>query len=137
VIDLDQYGVSYSVSNVSFFTWRLNSRLQALAFRYPRFWSCWFDVGVVAGVLLMLTSLLVLTWNLWTLIVQCWTAWMVLPEAEQLSSGAAAAVVTVAPVLTPIVPGANVPLSHLIHYFLALLIAGVLHEFGHAIAAIK
>ncbi|KAJ3179676.1 Membrane-bound transcription factor site-2 protease [Geranomyces variabilis] len=38
--------------------------------------------------------------------------------------------------LVSLIPGVNIPLSQLPHYFAALLLAGVVHEFGHAIAAV-
>ncbi|KAJ3156231.1 Membrane-bound transcription factor site-2 protease [Geranomyces michiganensis] len=38
--------------------------------------------------------------------------------------------------LVSLIPGVNIPLSQLPHYFAALLLAGVVHEFGHAVAAV-
>ncbi len=35
------------------------------------------------------------------------------------------------------IPGVNVPTSHLGYYVFALLVAGILHEFGHAFAAVR
>jgi hypothetical protein len=33
------------------------------------------------------------------------------------------------------IPGINLPLSHYGYYFIALLLSGVAHELGHAMAA--
>ncbi|KAG0006781.1 Membrane-bound transcription factor site-2 protease [Modicella reniformis] len=40
-------------------------------------------------------------------------------------------------VLVPIIPGITLPLSHLPYYLIALLVSGVFHEAGHAIAAAR
>lgn len=40
-------------------------------------------------------------------------------------------------VLQPVLPGVNLPQSHLTHYFATIFICTVFHELGHAIAAIK
>ncbi|KAI8362982.1 hypothetical protein B0O80DRAFT_3582 [Mortierella sp. GBAus27b] len=40
-------------------------------------------------------------------------------------------------VLVPIVPGITLPLSHLPYYLVALLVSGVFHEAGHALAAAR
>jgi len=39
--------------------------------------------------------------------------------------------------IAPQIPGVNVPQSQLAYYFISLLISGILHEFGHAVAAIR
>jgi len=38
--------------------------------------------------------------------------------------------------LVSIIPGINLPLWHIGYYFLAALLSGIIHEFGHAIAAL-
>ncbi|KAF9188832.1 Membrane-bound transcription factor site-2 protease [Haplosporangium sp. Z 767] len=40
-------------------------------------------------------------------------------------------------VFIPVIPGVTFPLSHLPYYLLALLVSGVIHEAGHAIAAAR
>lgn len=35
------------------------------------------------------------------------------------------------------VPGVNLPTSHLGYFFIALLLSGVIHELGHAVAALR
>ncbi|KAG9322825.1 hypothetical protein KVV02_007599 [Mortierella alpina] len=40
-------------------------------------------------------------------------------------------------VLIPIIPGITFPISHLPYYLIALLVSGVIHEAGHAIAAAR
>ncbi|KAG0249887.1 Membrane-bound transcription factor site-2 protease [Mortierella polycephala] len=40
-------------------------------------------------------------------------------------------------VFIPVIPGVTFPISHLPYYLLALLVSGVIHEAGHAIAAAR
>ena len=44
---------------------------------------------------------------------------------------------TILQVLTPVMPGVNLPSSQTGYYLLTLLVCGILHEFGHAIAAVR
>ncbi len=37
----------------------------------------------------------------------------------------------------PAVPGVNLPTSQLAYFFIALLLSGVIHELGHAVAALR
>lgn len=41
------------------------------------------------------------------------------------------------PILEPIIPGVNLPASEFGYYAFALLICSIVHEFGHALAAVK
>lgn len=41
------------------------------------------------------------------------------------------------PVLEPLIPGFNLPTSEIGYYAIALLLCSVVHEFGHALAAVK
>ncbi|CAI2166421.1 13328_t:CDS:2 [Funneliformis geosporum] len=40
-------------------------------------------------------------------------------------------------VFVPVIPGVTLPISHLIYYLIALLVCGILHEAGHAVAAFR
>lgn len=107
-------GLSFSVIQVTWHTTLLNKVFLKVANRYIRFWKVWFLFGVAAGVVLSLGSVVLCIMNLVSLFNR--------PTGEQ--------------VLTPVIPGVNVPTSQLFHYFLALLLNGVLHELGHAIAGV-
>ncbi|KAI1710362.1 peptidase family m50 domain-containing protein [Ditylenchus destructor] len=39
--------------------------------------------------------------------------------------------------ITPVIPGVNIPMSHLPLFMLVLVLAGIFHEIGHAIAAVN
>eukprot|EP01126_Amoeba_proteus_P045639 TRINITY_DN5124_c0_g1_i10.p1 TRINITY_DN5124_c0_g1~~TRINITY_DN5124_c0_g1_i10.p1 ORF type:complete len:374 (-),score=50.57 TRINITY_DN5124_c0_g1_i10:888-2009(-) len=81
---------------------------------YSKFFVVWFTAGVVFGVGSMIFSVLLLVWNLIHMF----------------------AFPTEFHPLTPMLPGVNIPYSQLMYYFVSLLISGIIHEFGHAIAAV-
>ena len=87
----------------------------------------WFNAGAAVGVLLMIGSVLVLLFNV---VVFFYPRQLVVTASDGTET-----VVVQEPPLTLILPGFNVPLSHLSAYFLALLLSGVFHEVGHAVAA--
>ncbi|PAA48240.1 hypothetical protein BOX15_Mlig015877g2 [Macrostomum lignano] len=76
----------------------------------------WFGVGVLISLALMATSCVLLTVLAYNTLAQR-------PANEQ--------------VLTPVVPGVNLPSNHLPYYLGALLLCGIFHEFGHAVAAAR
>jgi S2P endopeptidase len=93
----------------------LNHKFVEIGSTYRRFLHYWFTVGVIFGGVAVVLSVVALVLNLfWTLRT---------PSAK-------------VQLLTPIIPGVNIPKSHLIYCFLALLIGGIFHEVGHALAAV-
>ena len=112
---LENAGITVSVAHWRCYTTRLN-RLFGL-------WSClnrkcaraWFNAGAIVGVVLMVTSVLVLVYALYQALLSS-------PGNQQ--------------VLTPVMPGVNLPWSEISYYFATLVVAGVFHEVGHALAAV-
>ena len=89
-------------------------------------------IGVGVGFLLMLTSVAILAYNLFDLLIRFYIYFLpATPTFEVVQ------VPTSQPILTPLIPGANVPTEHIFYYFAGLLVAGIIHELGHAIAAIQ
>ncbi|XP_041379243.1 LOW QUALITY PROTEIN: membrane-bound transcription factor site-2 protease-like [Gigantopelta aegis] len=76
----------------------------------------WFNIGVAIGLSLMVLSVLVLLFSLYQALF------------SQSKNGNK--------VLIPVMPGVNVPWSQITHYFFTLVICGVFHEVGHALAAV-
>eukprot|EP00735_Rhodelphis_limneticus_P001240 TRINITY_DN11823_c0_g1::TRINITY_DN11823_c0_g1_i1::g.16528::m.16528 TRINITY_DN11823_c0_g1::TRINITY_DN11823_c0_g1_i1::g.16528 ORF type:complete len:503 (+),score=8.30,sp/O54862/MBTP2_CRIGR/32.48/1e-60,Peptidase_M50/PF02163.17/3.4e+02,Peptidase_M50/PF02163.17/2.2e-13,PDZ_2/PF13180.1/0.00042,PDZ/PF00595.19/0.011 TRINITY_DN11823_c0_g1_i1:62-1510(+) len=99
---------------VTWYTLALNETLYYFGRRRQRFLSIWFSIGVVVGAIGFLASISLLVYNLYHLLTSP-------PDTPQ--------------VLTPLVPGMNLPTNHLGYVFLAILISVVTHELGHAIAA--
>eukprot|EP01124_Arcella_intermedia_P036077 TRINITY_DN9372_c2_g1_i1.p1 TRINITY_DN9372_c2_g1~~TRINITY_DN9372_c2_g1_i1.p1 ORF type:complete len:460 (-),score=59.15 TRINITY_DN9372_c2_g1_i1:135-1514(-) len=100
---------------IQYRTQALNNLFVKLGTFSPRFLHYWYTCGVIFGVFTMMGSVLFLLWNLYS---------MMTTTNEQL-------------VLTPLLPGVNIPNSQLPYYFVALLVSGLIHEIGHGIAAIS
>ncbi|KJE96891.1 hypothetical protein CAOG_007143 [Capsaspora owczarzaki ATCC 30864] len=114
---LARLGISLSVGQLRIHSNALNRWFMAVGRRFARFWSAWFLLSVGFGWLGMLGSIALLTANL----IQALAPRTILESDVQM--------------LSPVIPGVNVPTNHLAYYFLALAISGFCHEAGHALAA--
>jgi S2P endopeptidase len=134
----------YTTRFNGFFAWCVSSSSSSSLNSNKRerkwFFQQWFFVGAAVGLLALGGAVLVLFANLsltaWRLCYVLYRRSLVAPgQADEsiqsmLDEGGVPDML-----LTPVVPGLNVPLSHLVHFFGALLVAGVAHEAGHALAA--
>ncbi|KAI3355442.1 hypothetical protein L3Q82_018278 [Scortum barcoo] len=82
----------------------------------------WFNSGLVFGVVAMLGSVVLLTRTLQQTLAQMTT------DNPRMGGQQA---------LQVVVPGVNLPTSQLAYFFIALLLSGVIHELGHAVAALR
>lgn len=114
---LENVGVWVKPLQVHWFTTAFNRSVTKWALWRPRFFRLWFSVGAVVVGLLLLPSLFLLISGLTNHFK---------PAQEQ-------AVAT----LQPMVPGINIPMQELPYYFATLLLASVIHEAGHAFAAVQ
>ncbi|XP_077480674.1 membrane-bound transcription factor site-2 protease [Stigmatopora argus] len=89
---------------------------------HPRALYIWFNSGLVFGVAAMLASVALLVKTLQQTLAQM--------TSDNPRIGAQQG-------LQVVVPGVNLPTSHLGYFFLALLLSGIVHELGHAVAAIR
>ncbi len=111
---LEDWGVTLSFAHVRCYTTKFNRLFQLVGTTSKRACRCWFSLGALIGVLLMLLSVMVLGLTLY----QAFAA----PEGTQQ-------------VLTPVMPGVNLPWNDIAYYLLTLAVCGVFHEAGHALAA--
>ncbi|KAI8343477.1 hypothetical protein BC941DRAFT_388608 [Chlamydoabsidia padenii] len=138
---------------VRFTTQRLNATFARWAKVFPTFWNWWFSIGVVVGGLTMVAGILVMVvaaFKILTLFghglfsaftisnndknntnntnnqLQRWAKRDIEPEQPQQQND---------PLFLPMIPGVTLPLSHIGYYLSALLICGIIHEAGHAIAS--
>ncbi|TWW70711.1 Membrane-bound transcription factor site-2 protease [Takifugu flavidus] len=88
----------------------------------PRALYLWFNGGLVFGIVAMLGSVVLLIQTLQQTLAQMTT--------NNPRMGAQQA-------LQVVVPGVNIPTSQLAYFFIALLLSGVIHELGHAVAALR
>ena len=117
LVTLRRLGLEVSLLSVRWSTARYNTSLQSVAEFRPGLTRLWFSVGGLVSSVLVLPSCLLLLVSLYQ---------HTKPSQSSLPSQ---------PVLQPVVPGVNLPPSHLLHYLLALLLASLYHEAGHAVAA--
>ncbi|CAH3121526.1 unnamed protein product [Pocillopora meandrina] len=112
---LENNGISLSLCQVRWYTTSFNRSFVRFGKMHPYLLHVWFSVGVVVGVLLMFASVVILCLTLYKAFAK--------DAPEQ--------------VLTPVMPGVNVPWSQVLYYLITLTVSGVFHEFGHAISAVR
>eukprot|EP01117_Protostelium_nocturnum_P017200 TRINITY_DN6968_c0_g1_i1.p1 TRINITY_DN6968_c0_g1~~TRINITY_DN6968_c0_g1_i1.p1 ORF type:complete len:495 (+),score=143.38 TRINITY_DN6968_c0_g1_i1:33-1517(+) len=110
-------GISTHFGGIWWQTNRFNGFFQFLGVKYRSFLLLWFRIGVWFGIFALIGSLLFLLWNLFIFFTN-----------SSLSSDL--------PLLTPLIPGVNLPFDQLFYYFAALAISGIIHEGGHAVAGV-
>ncbi|KAH8868670.1 Membrane-bound transcription factor site-2 protease [Schistosoma japonicum] len=113
---ISHLGISFDLLQARLFTQRLNN-----IFHYVcRFncipWNLWFSCGVIFSAISMVVSICLLS-------LLAYNTLMHKPIETQ--------------VLIPVMPGVNLPTSHLGFYILTLLICAFIHEAGHALAAVR
>ncbi|CAH8625722.1 unnamed protein product [Heterobilharzia americana] len=110
------FGISFNLLQARLFTQRLNKFFHYLCrFNFVP-WNLWFSCGVIFSSVSMIVSICLLT-------LLAYNTLMRKPIETQ--------------VLTPVMPGINLPTSHLGFYILTLLVCAFIHEAGHAIAAVR
>uniref|UniRef100_A0A671XL38 Membrane-bound transcription factor site-2 protease n=1 Tax=Sparus aurata TaxID=8175 RepID=A0A671XL38_SPAAU len=88
----------------------------------PRALYLWFNSGLVFGIVAMLGSVVLLVKTLQQTLAQMTT------DNPRMGGQQT---------LQVVVPGVNLPTSQLVYFFSALLLSGVIHELGHAVAALR
>jgi S2P endopeptidase len=111
---LSKNGFSVNILHIKWYTVRCNRILMKLSNIKPNFLKWWFNFGVFFCLIGQICSVILLVYNLIDFFRSK-------PMSEQ--------------VLIPVLPGVNLPSDQTVYYFLSLFICGIVHEFGHAIAA--
>jgi S2P endopeptidase len=111
---LSKKGLSINLFQIKWYTARCNRLFIKMSSWEPKFLMWWFNAGVLFGLLGQVGSIFLL---IYTLI----DFFRSKPMSEQ--------------VLVPVVPGVNLPGDQTGYYVFALFVCGIVHEFGHAIAA--
>eukprot|EP00124_Ichthyophonus_hoferi_P003921 Ihof_evm4s380 gene=Ihof_evmTU4s380 len=142
---LFQKGVQIQLGYIGWHTTAVGSRLQRCGIHFGRnrqLWKMWFNIGRIYGLIAMAVSFLILLANA-KIQISSW-----LPILSSFSRDLSNPIIRTnitkdsmitshinEPILTPIIPGINVPSSHLVYFFIALILNGFIHEMGHALAA--
>ncbi|XP_036376758.1 membrane-bound transcription factor site-2 protease [Megalops cyprinoides] len=119
---LSSNGLALSPFHIRWQTSLFNRLFAKCARLNPHFLLLWFSAGMVFGVLAMFGSVVLLTRTLLQTLAQ------MMSETPEGSNDQ---------VLQVVVPGVNLPISQLAYFFIAILISGVIHEFGHGVAALR
>ncbi|XP_006627811.1 membrane-bound transcription factor site-2 protease isoform X1 [Lepisosteus oculatus] len=119
---LSSNGLALSPFHIRWQTGLLNHFFAKWGRWNPQFLYRWFNLGMIFGVVAMFGSIVLLTKTLLQTLAQ------MLSESPEGSNEQ---------MLQVVVPGVNLPVSQLAYFFIAILISGVIHEFGHGVAAIR
>eukprot|EP01113_Clastostelium_recurvatum_P041111 TRINITY_DN6484_c0_g1_i1.p1 TRINITY_DN6484_c0_g1~~TRINITY_DN6484_c0_g1_i1.p1 ORF type:complete len:266 (+),score=46.36 TRINITY_DN6484_c0_g1_i1:66-800(+) len=122
---LDRMNLDISLGHVRWRTTALNYFFQHVGLRYAAWWRAWFNVGVAVGAVAMVGSLALLVVNLSWMLGSLWRDYGSIASIDPSELM----------IITPVVPGINVPSNQLWHLMVALVVSGVIHEAGHALAA--
>ncbi|XP_071527086.1 membrane-bound transcription factor site-2 protease [Panulirus ornatus] len=114
---LENVGITVKPLQLHWFTTAFNRSVTKWALWRPKFFKIWFTIGVIVVGVLLFPAICLLISGLVN---------HLRPLHEQTVQ-----------VLQPVVPGINLAIKDLPYYFVTLLIASVIHEAGHAIAAVK
>ncbi|MHA1993204.1 MAG: site-2 protease family protein [Candidatus Hodarchaeales archaeon] len=99
-------------------TTRLNDLISRIGGRGRIFWKLIWDVGIISGLGILFTGLIVFSINIVTFF---------LPRSSDVTPIA----------ITPVIPGITVSFASLPYFVVAIMIGAMVHEFAHGIAAIN
>ncbi|XP_042169713.1 membrane-bound transcription factor site-2 protease-like [Oncorhynchus tshawytscha] len=119
---LGSKGLSLSPFHIRWQTSLFNRLFSRCARINPHALYLWFTSGLVFGLVSMCGSVVLLIRTLQQTVHQMTSDH---PQGANQQT------------LQVVVPGINLPVSQLAYFFSALLVSGVIHELGHAVAAIR
>ncbi|XP_062841539.1 membrane-bound transcription factor site-2 protease [Trichomycterus rosablanca] len=119
---LSSTGLTLSPFHIRWHTNMFNPLFARCAHLNPHFLYIWFSAGMVFGVVAMFGSVVLLGRTLLQTLAQMMSE---MPEGSHEQ------------VLQVVVPGVNLPVSQLAYFFVAILVSGLIHEFGHGVAALR
>ncbi|KAI8921142.1 peptidase family M50-domain-containing protein [Powellomyces hirtus] len=144
---------THSLGHIQYETTHLNPLFRSVALRLAPLWRPWFAFGMIVGLGCMVAACGILGVGACRAVVElvgAWYGWGVghaSPDPETsvdfranssliISTGGSLGRGVGGNGLVSLIPGVNLPLSQLPYYFAALFVSGVIHEFGHALAAV-
>ena len=134
---MDVFGIEWKTN-------RANRVSKTVARLGRRFWRGWFSLGAIMSIVLMIAAVLLILFNLGHVIFQLvrYSLWSKTFE-ERVAAASHnndmqqynGTEFESSFVMTPLLPGINLPLNELGYLLLALALNAFVHEAGHAIAA--
>ncbi|XP_015604755.1 membrane-bound transcription factor site-2 protease [Cephus cinctus] len=116
---LKNTGLEIQVLRVKWFTTAFNRTIVRWGMERSRFWSAWFNAGVIISIILLPVALFLV-------VKTTIDAWF------NGSSGSESV-----HVLEPMLPGVNLPLNEIGYYAITFAVCSIVHELGHALAAAR
>jgi S2P endopeptidase len=142
---LRSLGCQVSIFSIGFYTTSFNRVFYRIGTSNSRLWKIWFTIGILVAFGTALTAcftLLILP------IKYIYELQHRVPPNTNFINGDVRSLIESSSnqkdvlendrdklLIQPIIPGVNVPLEQMPHFFFALLLCTIFHEFGHAIAA--
>ncbi|EZA49658.1 Membrane-bound transcription factor site-2 protease [Ooceraea biroi] len=117
---LENTGLEIRLFRLTWFTTAFNRKIIKWGMSRSRFWTAWFNAGVIITIVLLpivIIILLKMTFSMWRA-----------GSSSDDNSGV---------ILEPMLPGVNVPFSEIGYYAITLAICTIVHELGHALAAAR
>ncbi|XP_066595263.1 membrane-bound transcription factor site-2 protease [Prorops nasuta] len=118
---LKNTGLEIQILRVKWFTTAFNRRIIKWGMDRSRFWTAWFNAGVIINIILLpiaVVLILKMTFNFWSSGSNV--------DTSQSEVG-----------LDILLPGVNMPFNEIGYYTITLGICSIVHEMGHALAAAK
>ena len=120
VMFLHRAGFELKLFQIKWTTQSLNRLFTRLGTWRPAVMGVWFSVGAYLSSLLLVPAMVLLVRTL---------VFALMPATARADADDRI-------VLQPVLPGVNMPLEDLGYYFVTLLVCSVIHEAGHALAAV-
>lgn len=115
---MERAGLSLKFGQIRWTTTRYNRIFAYLGSRKSKILHIWFNIGAIAGILLVLPSILILITTI--------------KNNASYHSGD----LKDEQILTTLLPGVNLPISEMPFYVITLVFCIIFHELGHALAAV-
>ncbi|XP_032455967.1 membrane-bound transcription factor site-2 protease isoform X2 [Nasonia vitripennis] len=118
---LNKFGLEIKLLRIKWFTTAFNRSLMRWGLNRSKFWSLWYNAGLISTIVLLPISIVVIlkmTLNIWL-----YNSASPNEKKEQ--------------VLELMVPGVDIPYNEMGYYVLSLILCSVVHEMGHAMAAVR
>lgn len=125
IVAVSNAGIDVRLFQVRWYTKSFNRVFVKMGRFKPNLLRLWFLVGAWVSALLLIPAMVFLVQTLVNNLVQVFGS-----ESAVEQQGTVI-------VLQPVLPGVNMPLGELGYYFVTLLTCSVIHEAGHAIAAVE
>lgn len=118
-------GIDVRLFQIRWYTKSFNRLFVKIGRFKPNLLRLWFLIGAWVSALLLIPAMVLLVQTLVNNLVQVFGS-----ESAMEQQGSVF-------VLQPVLPGVNMPLGELGYYFVTLLICSIIHEAGHAVAAVE